>query len=213
MMLSESPFPCEWWGAGLEDAGLVEPAACRVALFGDFLSESIHPIFLHSQQNVSTRKDCAMAKTRKTTEVVGKASKRPEHDDSEAVSSLLAASDHPMIPVVEAIRAAILGADPAITEGVKWNSASFYRCGWFATANLRPKGGLQVVLHHGAKTRADAALGEEIADESGLLKWLSADRAVIAIASLDEFEAKQPAFEAIIRQWSAYQSRLAEGTG
>ena len=44
----------------------------------------------------------------------------------------------PLKPLVEAIRATILGADSQITEGVKWNSPSFYRHGWFATVNVRP---------------------------------------------------------------------------
>jgi hypothetical protein len=74
-----------------------------------------------------------------------------EHDDPAGVAAYLAGLDHPLKPVVEAIRATILGADPAVTEGVKWTSASFYRRGWFATINARARGGVQVVFHHGPR--------------------------------------------------------------
>ncbi|WP_437646282.1 DUF1801 domain-containing protein [Sorangium sp. So ce362] len=132
-----------------------------------------------------------------------------EHDDSAAVTAYLAALEHPLKAVVVAIRSAILGVDPAITEGIKWNSASFYCHGWFATANVRAKGAVQVVLHHGANVRAESSLSQSIDDAAGLLKWLSADRAIVTFTSLDDLEARRGAFVAIIRQWAAYQVKLA----
>lgn len=133
-----------------------------------------------------------------------------DHDDPAAVAAFMGSLDHPLKGVVESIRSTVLGADPAITEGIKWNSPSFYRHGWFATVNLRAKGGVQVVLHHGAKVRDDAALGQTIDDPSALLKWLSADRAVITFAGDEDFAGKRAAFASIIRQWAAYQAQLAK---
>jgi hypothetical protein len=45
-----------------------------------------------------------------------------EHDDSPAVTAHVARMTHPLKPTLEALRQAILAADPAITEGIKWNS-------------------------------------------------------------------------------------------
>lgn len=134
----------------------------------------------------------------------------PEHDDSAAVTAYLAALEHPLKAALVAIRGAILGADAAITEGIKWKSASFYCHGWFATVNVRARGALVVVLHHGAAVRADAALRQSIKDVAGLLEWLSADRATITFTSLDDFEVRRDAFVAVIRQWAAYQVKLGK---
>ena len=132
----------------------------------------------------------------------------PEHDDSAAVTAYLAGLEHPLKDVVVAIRSAVLGADAGVTEGIKWKSASFYCHGWFATVNVRGKGALVVVFHHGAGVRADATLRQSIEDGAGLLEWLSADRATVPFASLGDFEGKREAFVAIVRQWAAYQREL-----
>ena len=81
-----------------------------------------------------------------------------EFDDSVGVTALIVALTHPMTPAIQAIRETIMGADPAITEGVKWKSPSFYCHGWFATLGLRKPDRVEIVLHHGAKVRQDAAL-------------------------------------------------------
>lgn len=135
--------------------------------------------------------------------------KPPEHDDPAGVDALLAASDHPLVPVVRSVRKAILGADKAITEGVKWNSPSFYSAGWFATVNTRGRHGVLLVLHLGARSRADAKLRETIEDDAGLLHWHSADRASISLADEADFAAKRRALIGIVRQWARTQRELA----
>jgi hypothetical protein len=153
-----------------------------------------------------------MAASRRAQKSKAGAPSAREHDDTAAVTAYLSALEHPLKAVVEEIRSAILAADPAITEGIKWSSASFYCHGWFATANVRAKGAVQVVLHHGAKVRDGAALGQSMEDPARLLTWLSADRAVVAFTSGDDFQGKRAAFLEVIRQWAAYQARLAEPT-
>lgn len=76
-----------------------------------------------------------------------------EYDDPASVAAYLAALDHPLKPVLEAVRGAILAADPGVTEGVKWSSASFYRHGWFATIGARPKHGVQSSSTTGRRSR------------------------------------------------------------
>ena len=151
-----------------------------------------------------------MAKSRTPT-VKGSVS-APEHDDPASVAAYLTTLAPPVQPLVEAIRSAVLAASPPITEGIKWNSVSFYRSGWFATINVRPKGGVQVVLHLGVRARPEAAIAQSIRDPDELLKWMSADRAIVAFGSSDEFEAKRASFVSVVQQWAEYQAQPAGGS-
>ena len=87
---------------------------------------------------------------------VASASSRGEHDDSSGVTALIADMAHPLKPTLEEVRRTILAAHPEITEGVKWNSPSFYCHGWFATINSRKPTQVDVVFYCGAKVRADS---------------------------------------------------------
>ena len=109
--------------------------------------------------------------------------------------------DHPRKAEIQAIRSAILGADSAIAEGVKWNAPSFRTTDYFATTNLREKAGVGVILHLGAKVKAVGPAGVPIADPSGLLKWLAKDRAMIVFKDMGDVAAKQAAFQDLVRQW------------
>ena len=124
-------------------------------------------------------------------------------DTTAAVDAFLAALSHPHKDAIEAIRQAILGADPSIREGVKWNAPSFRTAEYFATVNLRAKEGVLVVMHLGAKVRELPAGGMKIEDPEGLLRWLAKDRAVITFADRGDVKRKQQAFVSVVRQWIA----------
>jgi hypothetical protein len=117
------------------------------------------------------------------------------------VDAFLAALEHPHRAEILALRQIILGADPRIEEGIKWNAPSFRTSEWFATFHLRAKAGVQVILHFGAKVRDRSAARAAIADPDGLLEWLGPDRASAKFRDLDDVQAKRPAFTAVIRQW------------
>ena len=119
----------------------------------------------------------------------------------EDVEIFLAALDHPLKPEILALRQIILGANPSITEGIKWNVPSFRTSEYFATMHLRAKDSVQVILHLGAKTRANAITGVAIADPGSLLEWLAKDRASVTFRDLNDIEARRSAFANIIRQW------------
>jgi hypothetical protein len=138
-----------------------------------------------------------------------KTQKRSEYDNTEAVNAYIKSLEHPLKPTIQEIRRTILEADPRITEGIKWNSSSFYCYEWFATIRSRTKNGVQVVLHHGAKIRADSTLSLTIDDTSHLLTWPSKDRAIITFVSADSFQSNRAAFKKIIKQWADYQAYLA----
>lgn len=122
-------------------------------------------------------------------------------DTTEAVETLLKSLAHPMKPEIQLIRAAILGADLNIKEGVKWNAPSFRTHEYFATTNLRQKVGIGVILHFGAKIRDVEANSLKIEDPTGLLMWLATDRAMVMFTSASDFVLKKPAFVALIRAW------------
>lgn len=113
----------------------------------------------------------------------------------------MASLQHPHKSLVEAIRRSILGIDPAIAEGIKWNAPSFRTVEYFATVNLREKNGVGVILHLGARARDLGPDGIVIDDPTALLKWLAKDRAMIVCADLQDFRAKQAAFEVVVNRW------------
>lgn len=135
--------------------------------------------------------------------------KKDATNDPQGVTDLIARLSHPMTPTIEAIRQTIRQASPAITEGVKWNSPSFYCQGWFATINARQSDQLQLVLHHGAKIRPGSSLQQQISDPDQLLQWASADRAIITISAADTVATLQAPLQNIIQQWASYQQELA----
>jgi hypothetical protein len=99
------------------------------------------------------------------------------------------------------LRAAILAADPAITEHVKWNAPSFrYGGDDRVTFRLQPRGRLQLIFHRGAKVRDDTA-GFVFADPSGLMTWPAPDRAVIDFPDLASVAARRAEVVALVQRW------------
>ncbi|MGX5729542.1 DUF1801 domain-containing protein [Pseudoxanthomonas beigongshangi] len=121
-------------------------------------------------------------------------------DTAEAVDAFMVGLVHPFKAEVEALRGIVTGVDPRIAEGVKWNAPSWRLDEYFATTHLRARQGIGVILHRGAKTRAPEQR-PAIDDPDGLLEWLGPDRARVAFADRDELCRRQPAFEAVLRQW------------
>ena len=121
-------------------------------------------------------------------------------DTTEAVDAFMAALAHPCKAEVEALRGIVTGVDSGIAEGIKWNAPSWRLGEYFATTHLRARQGIGVILHLGAKTRAPDQR-PAIDDPDDLLEWLGPDRARAAFIDMDELRRRQPAFEAVLRQW------------
>jgi hypothetical protein len=119
----------------------------------------------------------------------------------ESVEDFLASLEHPFKQEILALRRIILGADPRIAEGIKWNAPSFRTDEYFATFHLRAKEGVQIILHLGAKKRDDLASGIEIPDPESLLEWLATDRASVRFRDMKDIDTKGSAFVSVIRQW------------
>ncbi len=119
----------------------------------------------------------------------------------ENVETFLAALDHPFKPEILALRQIILGVDPSIAEGIKWNAPSFRTSEHFATMQLRAKDGLQIILHLGVKLCDTAVTGIAIDDPEALLAWLAKDRASVTFRDMNDIDARRAAFAHVIRQW------------
>jgi uncharacterized protein YdhG (YjbR/CyaY superfamily) len=117
------------------------------------------------------------------------------------VEALVRGLKHPLKKEIEAVRLIILGASPAITDGVKWNAPSFRtNKDWFATINLRAKDSVQAILHRGAKARPDQK-AFKLADPKGLITWLGEDRALVTLGAGGDIPQNRKALEAIVRAW------------
>jgi hypothetical protein len=117
------------------------------------------------------------------------------------VEQYLADLQHPLKAGVLQLRAAILAADPAITEHVKWNAPSFRYGGEDrVTFRLQPRGRLQLIFHRGAKVRGDSA-GFVFADPTGLMTWPAPDRAVIDFPGLDAVSARLDQVVTLVGRW------------
>jgi hypothetical protein len=84
---------------------------------------------------------------------------------------------------------------------VKWKAPSFLRGGEDrVTFQPRAKKGVQLIFHRGAKAKDDRA-DFRFSDESGLLDWISSDRATVIFQDLDDAKAKEEAFVTLVRSW------------
>ena len=108
---------------------------------------------------------------------------------------------NPSTPMVDVLRRAILAADARIVENVKWNSPNFtVEDADRVTLRLNPKGGVQVIMHRGAKKDASDF---SIDDPTGLLEWRGHDRAILAVADEDEARALAPGLTELVSRWIA----------
>jgi hypothetical protein len=117
---------------------------------------------------------------------------------SPEVDRFMEGLDHPMKEDIEQLRAAILDSDDRITEHIKWKAPSFCYAGEDrVTFRLYPAEHAQLVFHRGAKLKGDAA-AFAFEDDTGLLRWVADDRAVVA---LRDAEARQRELVEIVNQW------------
>jgi hypothetical protein len=137
--------------------------------------------------------------TKKTT--AGKRANARPAASGATMEAFVASLKHPLQREILALRRIILGAAPEIAEEIKWNAPSFYTSEHFATFHLRARDVVQVILHRGARPRADTKAGLAIDDPESLLKWLGPDRASARFRDLAQITAERAAFTKIIRQW------------
>jgi hypothetical protein len=99
--------------------------------------------------------------------------------------------DNPMKPLVERVRAIVLGADDRIGEVIKWSTPTFVYKGNLASFQPRAKQFVSILFHEGAS----------IPGEHPLLGGGGDHARYARIADAAELEARRPELEAIVRAW------------
>ncbi|MBK6722155.1 MAG: DUF1801 domain-containing protein [Acidobacteria bacterium] len=127
----------------------------------------------------------------------------PKKSGPEQVADFFANIDHPLEPAMEKIREVILAADETITEQIKWKGPSFcYNSDDRVTFNVR-NDALLLIFHRGAKIKDSTGSGRLIEDPTGLLQWITDDRATIKFTSEDEVDQKRSELTKVIQLWIA----------
>src|SRR5215203_1549096 len=117
---------------------------------------------------------------------------------SPEVDRFMAGLNHPLKVKIEEHRAAILGSNDGITEHIKWEAPSLCYAGEDrVTFRLYPAERAQLIFHRGARAKSDAA-DFAFEDDTELLRWVAADRAMVA---LGDAEARQRDLVEIVNWW------------
>jgi len=107
------------------------------------------------------------------------------------VDAWMAVYDNPMKDVVQAIREAILAADPRIEETIKWKAPTFTYKGNMASFFPKSKAHASLMFHKGAEIPGDFPILEGDGKETRTMK----------IRGLDDLRQNRGQIEAIARAW------------
>ncbi len=127
----------------------------------------------------------------------------PKKSGIEQVAEYFDNLDHPLKTAMEKIGKIILAADNTITEQIKWKGpSSCYHDDDRVTFNVRDDIVL-LIFHRGAKVKDSTGRGRLIDDPTGLLEWITDDRATVKFASENEVDQKKDALTKAVRLWIA----------
>ena len=141
-----------------------------------------------------------MAKKKSVTRV-GAESGGDHSRESRSVDDFLVTLGHTHDAMLRLVRRLVIEAHPAIEEGIKWNTVSFWKGDWFATFHLRAKLGLMLVVHRGAKAKA-ALPSRFVEDSDGIARWLANDRCTIQLDDIADVNRKAGQLQTFVRQWA-----------
>jgi hypothetical protein len=119
----------------------------------------------------------------------------------QSVTAFLETLQHTRKAEINRVRNIILGAHPDLTEKIKWNAPSFgLDEDDRITFRLQPGDKVDLIFHRGV-ARKDNEFS--FADETGLLKFVAPDRAVLEFADGPDIEAKADQLRWLVRAWIA----------
>ncbi len=126
----------------------------------------------------------------------------PKLSGTAEVLLFLDSCQHPLKPVMELLRELILASDKEITEHIKWNGPSFcYGGDDRITFNLHKNDHILIVFHCGAKGKETKGGAPLFTDSTGLLQWLSNERAIAKFFSLEEVQEKKTKIKKLVKDW------------
>ncbi|MEH7355188.1 DUF1801 domain-containing protein [Neobacillus drentensis] len=141
-----------------------------------------------------------MATNKKKAEQTGK--KSGKLSGVEQVVEYMNNLEHPFKKEIEEVRNIILNTNNKITEQIKWNAPSFcFNNHDIVTFNLQGKGFFRLVFHCGAKVKDNKGKGPLFNDTTGLLDWVSDDRAIVKFSDMDDVKAKEKNLKEVITKW------------
>ncbi len=114
---------------------------------------------------------------------------------SAEVDTWFARYENPMKPVVERVRAIVLGADRRIGECIKWQAPTFVYRGNLASFFPKSKQHASLMFHTGARIPGNHPRLEGGGDTSRVMK----------IGSLAEANAAKKEIESIVRAWCDFR--------
>jgi hypothetical protein len=118
-----------------------------------------------------------------------------------SVTGFLTSLKHSRKAEINRVRNIILGALPDVVEKIKWNAPSFgLEEDDRITFRLQPGDKVDLIFHRGVKKIAD---GFAFSDETGLLKFVAPDRAVLIFTDAADIEAKAENLRWLVRAWIA----------
>ncbi len=91
------------------------------------------------------------------------------------VDAWMAKYENPQKGLVQAVREAILAADPRISETIKWSSPAFVYKGNLASFNPRSKAHVSLLFHTGGLIRGAFPSLEGEGKEARVMKFASSD--------------------------------------
>ncbi|MRN53156.1 DUF1801 domain-containing protein [Paenibacillus monticola] len=120
----------------------------------------------------------------------------------EQVIEFLNSLDHPQKNEIEEVRKIILNVNENITEHIKWNAPSFcYHNEDRVTFNLQGKGFFRLIFHTGAKVIERVEQSRLFEDTTGLLEWVTNDRAIVKLKDMSDVESKRADLVEIVGRW------------
>ena len=141
-----------------------------------------------------------MTASKKSSETVEKKATKPS--GHEQVVEFLNTLEHPFKKEIEEVRTVILSANAHMSEHIKWNAPSFC-CNQEdrITFNLRGKDYFQLIFHCGAKVKDNNGKGQLFDDNTGLLEWITVDRASVKFTDMADVEAKKEKLAVVVNKW------------
>jgi hypothetical protein len=101
--------------------------------------------------------------------------------------------DNPQKPLVLAVREVVLGADPRVSEAIKWKAPTFVYRGNIASFYPKSKQHVSLMFHTGASLPDPDGLLEGEGDTSRVARFLDAD----------DLAAKSGALRGLVLAWIA----------
>jgi hypothetical protein len=119
------------------------------------------------------------------------------------VDAWFAKYDNPMKPVVQRVRELILGADPRMSECIKWSAPTFVYEGNLASFFPKAKAHASLMFHQGAKIPGDHPRLEAVAGNTGKM---------MRFTSVEDADAAKADIEAVVKAWIALRDGEAKPT-